>query len=123
MSTRTTGLQFEAIARQHLEQAGLVFVAANVNYPFGELDLVMRDGQIRVFVEVRYRKHSGFGGGVQSVTASKRRRIAHAASAWLAANPADARHPCRFDVVALSGAHPDTTIEWLRAAFTLDDLS
>ncbi|HET9049843.1 MAG TPA: YraN family protein [Chiayiivirga sp.] len=122
MSTRDIGNHFEAIARRHLEHAGLRLIAANVSYPFGELDLVMREGEVRVFVEVRYRKSADFGGGVQSVTASKRRRIARAASAWLAANPVEARHPCRFDVVALSDAHSETKIEWIRAAFTLDDL-
>ncbi len=122
MTTRETGQTFEHTARAELERAGLETLAANVNYRFGELDLVMREGEVIVFVEVRYRRSAGFGGAPLSVTAGKRRRIAQAASAWLAARPADARRPCRFDVVAISGSTDAPRIEWIRNAFTLDDL-
>lgn len=122
MTTRDTGQTFEAAARAHLERAGLRTLAANVGYRFGELDLVMRDGESIAFVEVRYRRCARFGGAPLSVTASKRRRIAQAAAAWLAAHPIEARRPCRFDVVAIAGTPDAPLIEWIRAAFTLDDL-
>src|SRR5690554_5706533 len=121
MATRDIGQAGEAAAREHLERAGLVTLAANVNYRFGELDLVMRDGNSLVFVEVRLRRNTRFGGGLASVTAGKRRRIALAASAFLAANPQFSQWPCRFDVVALTNAGPSPHIEWIKAAFTLDD--
>lgn len=122
MTTRTTGQHFEAHARAHLERAGLKFIAANVNYRFGELDLVMGDGDTVVFVEVRYRHDARFGGGMASVTATKQRRIVRAAQAWLAANPRLAHHPCRFDVVAIEGEPKAPRLDWIRNAFTLDDL-
>ncbi len=122
MVSRDTGRIFEALARAHLEQAGLRLLAANVNYRFGELDLVMHDGETVVFVEVRYRRNAGFGGSSASVTPAKQRRVAHAASAWLAANPREARRPCRFDVVAISGSESAPDIDWIRNAFSLDDL-
>lgn len=122
MSTRETGQAFETAARQHLERAGLRLLAANVGYRFGELDLVMRDGEAIAFIEVRYRRSSGFGGAPLSVTPAKRRRIALAASAWLAAHPELARCPCRFDVVAIGGSAQAPCIDWIRAAFSLDDL-
>jgi len=122
VTTRDTGQAFEAAARAHLERAGLRALAANVGYRFGELDLVMRDGESIAFVEVRYRRCARYGGAPLSVTASKRRRIAQAAAAWLAAHPHEARRPCRFDVVAIAGTPDAPQIEWIRAAFTLDDL-
>ena len=122
MTTRDTGQAFEAAARTHLERAGLVIVAANAGYRVGELDLVMREGQTLVFVEVRYRRDARFGGGSVSVTPAKRRRIALAASAWLASHPRDAQRPCRFDVIAIAGSTGAPQIEWIRNAFTLDDL-
>lgn len=123
MATRDTGRSFEALARAHLEQAGLRVVAANVNYRFGELDLVMDTDDAIVFVEVRFRRDTRFGGGTASVTPAKQRRIAQAASAWLTANPRQARRPCRFDVVAISGSESAPNIEWIQNAFTLDDLA
>lgn len=122
MTTRDTGRHFEAVARARLEQAGLAWIAANVNYRFGELDLVMRESEVLVFVEVRYRRQTSFGGSALSVTPSKQRRIALAASAWLAAHPDQARSACRFDVVALAGNPEAPEIDWIRNAFSLDDL-
>lgn len=122
MTTRDTGQAFEATARAHLERAGLVALATNAGYRVGELDLVMRDGEALVFVEVRYRRDARFGGGSASVTPTKRRRIALAASTWLAAHPREAHRPCRFDVVAIAGNADAPDIDWIRNAFTLDDL-
>ena len=120
--TRSTGAAVEAAARAHLEHAGLRFLAANVNYRFGELDLVMREGNTIVFVEVRYRSERGFGDGLASITAAKRRRIALAAQAWLAADPKLAHLPCRFDALGASGNPQAPDFTWLKNAFTLDDI-
>jgi putative endonuclease len=122
VTTRDTGQAFEQAARAHLQRAGLATLATNATYRFGELDLVMREGDTIAFIEVRYRRDARFGGAPLSVTPAKRRRIAQAASAWLAAHPAEARRPCRFDVVAIAGTPQEPQIEWIRGAFTLDDL-
>ena len=115
---RARGDAAEDAARHLLEGEGLRTLARNVNYRFGEIDLVMRDGGFIVFVEVRYRQDDRFGGGLASVDRCKCRRIALAARAWLARQPALADAPCRFDIVAASPAG----LDWHRAAFTLDDL-
>lgn len=115
---RATGDAAEAAARRLLEGEGLRLIARNVNYRFGELDLVMRDGDTIAFVEVRYRADDRFGGGLESVDRRKCRRIALAARAWLQRHPELANSPCRFDIVAASPAG----LEWHRGAFTLDDL-
>lgn len=114
------GAAWERAAQRELERAGLRLRAANVRYRFGELDLVMDHGEVLVFVEVRYRRGRAFGGGVASVDARKRARLARAASAYLAASPALARRPCRFDVVAIGGDAANPRFEWIRDAFTLD---
>jgi len=120
--TRAQGAAAEQAARAFLERAGLRFVAANVNYRFGELDLVMRDAATVVFVEVRYRRERGFGDGHASITAAKRRRLALAAQAFLGAHPNLANQPCRFDTIAAEGTAPSFVFDWRRNAFTLDDL-
>ena len=113
-----SGAAAEDAALAHLRAAGLQLLARNVRYPFGEIDLVMREGTTLAFVEVRYRRSSRFGGAAASVTRAKRRKLARAAQAWLGAHRAHASSPCRFDVVAVAPGACD----WLRAAFTLDDL-
>ena len=68
---------------------------------------------------MRYRRGNAFGGAAVSVNRDKRRKLARAAQAWLGNHRAHAAAPCRFDVVAVA---PGGACEWLRAAFTLDDL-
>ena len=114
-----SGAAAEDAALAHLRAAGLQLLARNVRYPFGEIDLVMREGGTLAFVEVRRRRNADFGGAFVSVTPAKRRKLARAAQAWLGSHRAQAHAPCRFDVVAVSA---DDQCEWLRAAFTLDDL-
>jgi putative endonuclease len=118
---RQLGAAAEAAACALLEREGQRTLARNVNYRFGELDLVMRDGDTVVFVEVRYRRNDRFGGGAGSVDFRKRRRVVLAARAWLAAQRALADVPCRFDVVTVQGADDALECDWIRDAFRLDD--
>jgi len=121
----TRGHDCEAAAAAHLTQAGLQPVAANVSARWGELDLVMldrdTDGEVLVFVEVRYRQHAGFGGGAASVDARKQHKLARAAGLFLAAHPHYHDLPCRFDVIAASGDSTAPRLEWIRNAFRVDD--
>ncbi|WP_225876322.1 YraN family protein [Lysobacter solisilvae (ex Woo and Kim 2020)] len=125
MQRRALGAAVEAAARAHLTRAGLQEIAANANYRFGELDLVMLEGvgpaATLVFVEVRYRRNDRFGGGAASVDAGKRRRIVHAAQGFLAAHPRLAQLACRFDVIAADGDPAAPRLHWLRDAFRADD--
>lgn len=120
-STRERGASVEAAARAHLVAAGLVPVASNATYRVGELDLVMRDGELLVFVEVRHRSGDGFGGGAASITRAKRAKLVRAAGAFLAAHPRLAALPCRFDVVEAAGDPASPRLHWLRDAFRADD--
>jgi len=118
---RARGAAVEAAARAYLGRAGLRDVAANANYRFGELDLVMLDGATLVFVEVRYRRDARFGGGAASVDVYKRRKLVHAASAFLAHHPKHANSPCRFDVVEADGDPASPRLNWVKDAFRADD--
>ncbi len=117
------GAQWERAAQRELERAGLRLRAANVRYACGELDLVMDEDEVLVFVEVRYRRGAAFGGGAASVDARKRIRLARAAGSFLAAHPALARRACRFDVVAVTGDAAAPRFDWIRNAFTLDEVA
>ena len=104
----------EQQARRHLEAAGLRFVAANVRFKLGEVDLVMADGPVAVFVEVRSRRSPAFGGAAASVDARKQMRIRRAAQCWLQHRCGERPWPpCRFDVVAIEAGR----LHWLKDAF------
>lgn len=102
-------------AARFLERHGLEVLARNYRTKLGEIDLVARDGDTLVFVEVRLRTPGGYGGGAESITPAKRRRIIQAARHYLARLRREP--PCRFDVVTLDGGEP----AWLRAAFMVGD--
>ena len=122
---RARGSAVEAAARAYLQRQGLRPVAANANYRGGELDLVMLDpgargGATLVFVEVRYRSGTGFGGGAASIDVHKRRRLVRAARLFLASHRQWRDAPCRFDVVEASGDPDAPVLTWLRDAFRAD---
>jgi putative endonuclease len=66
--TKQTGDAWENQARRWLESRGLHFIAANARERGGEIDLIMRDGAVTVFVEVRYRRSASYGDAASSVT-------------------------------------------------------
>lgn len=110
------GSQAESLARRYLEQRGLRFVAANYRTRRGEIDLVMTDGTILVFVEVRFRRNGRFGSAVESVDRHKRQRVIAAASGFIQSHGKYRDRQCRFDVVGVT----DGQIEWIDNAFTAD---
>jgi putative endonuclease len=92
---------------------GLALVDRNFRCRVGEIDLIMRDGQALVFVEVRYRSDRRHGTAAETISVPKQRRFAAAARRYLQQHPAAARAPCRFDVVAITGEQ----VDWLKGAF------
>ena len=117
MSTRQAkGEVAEQLAADYLRREGLSVIERNFRVRGGEIDLVCRDGKTTVFVEVRLRSRSDFGGAAASITGAKQARLILAARHWLL------RHgetPCRFDCMLLDGLEAHN-IEWLRNAFSAD---
>ncbi|MCC6202890.1 MAG: YraN family protein [Gammaproteobacteria bacterium] len=115
-----TGTRAEQIAEAYLRQHGLNSIARNYRCACGEIDLVMRDGEVLVFVEIRYRTSARFGSALESIDRRKRHRIVLAARHYLSRrNRPEPR--CRFDVLALSGAPPgNLRYDWIRDAFLAD---
>lgn len=121
---RARGAVVEAAAHRHLLAAGLRNLAVNASFRGGELDLVMvdADNACVVFIEVRYRSGSAFGGGAVSIDARKRRKLIHAAQQFLGAHRQFANANCRFDVVFADGDPAAPNLTWLRDAFRADDV-
>ena len=112
------GTAAEDLACRHLETHGLRLVGRNFRCRSGELDLIMRDGEQLVFVEVRSRRHSRYGTPAESVTRVKQQRLIRAAAFYLQRQRLDL--PCRFDVVAILTADDAPQVEWIRGAFQLN---
>lgn len=107
------GNDAENKALAFLQDRGLKLLARNWKTRFGEIDLVMAEGGIVVFVEVRKRSRQDFGGARQSVGWQKRRRLIATARAYLAQRRES--RPCRFDCVFIEGR--EEKISWVRNAF------
>ncbi len=105
--TQREGQAWELQARQFLERQGMRLVEENFRCKSGEIDLIMRDGQFYVFVEVRARASRTRGGAAASITPAKIRRLVHAAQFYLMRF--DAMPACRFDVIAFDGGQ----LDWL----------
>ncbi|ROR29671.1 YraN family protein [Inmirania thermothiophila] len=111
------GRMGEEAALAHLRGHGLRLIARNHRCRAGEIDLVMAEGEVVVFVEVRLRRRSDYGSALESVDARKQRRIAEAARHFLAGHPELARRPARFDVVAVEPSAGGLACRWIRDAF------
>ncbi len=110
-AAQAAGSAAEEAAANFLARHGLEIVARNYRTRLGEIDLVARDGEVLVFVEVRMRSSAHFGGGAESVSPHKQARLVAAARQYLSRLRREP--PCRFDVITLDSGSP----EWLRAAF------
>jgi len=115
MSAGSRGQAAETLACRHLRAAGLVLVERNYRCRRGEIDLVMREADTLVFVEVRYRRQTSHGSAVESVDWRKQSKLSACALHYLQNRTQFTRLNCRFDVLAVNGN--DGTIDWIRNAF------
>ena len=110
------GAEGEALAARHLERRGYRILERNFRCRAGEIDIVARDGDTLVFVEVRTRSSDRHGSALETVGAAKQAQIVKVARVYL-----QARRPtfddCRFDVVGITCGR----VELVTDAFRLDD--
>ena len=101
------GILGENIACAELHRRGYAILSRRYRTKYGEIDIVARDGDVTVFVEVKARDGQDFGGGAEAVTRWKQRRLTNMAMDYLARHRLFDR-PCRFDVVTVdvSGGAP-----------------
>ena len=125
MATTAIGRTAEDRARSHLEALGLRLLYKNYRRAGGEVDLIMVDHsplhaheRVLVFVEVKFRTHSGYGGAAAAVTPQKQARLAAAAHAYVSAHPYVRDWVWRFDVVTIVGRSVDAgELTWIKRAF------
>lgn len=121
---KLTGSEAEQLARRHLKSQGLEILTSNYRCRRGEIDIICRDINSLVFVEVRCRSRTDFGSAAESVTYRKQQRLIYAAEHYLQKYPTMAQMSCRFDVICIevdtSLPHkiPAYRVEWLTNAFS-----
>ena len=116
MQRQALGKTGEDLAVEELERRGYAILARRYRTRHGEIDIVARDGETTVFVEVKVRAGAECGTAAEAVTPSKQRRLASMAVDFLARNRL-MDQPCRFDVVAIDGVGPSQTITVYPSAF------
>ena len=110
------GIDGENLACSELQKRGYRIVARRYRSRGGEIDIIARDGETIVFVEVKTREDLAFGGGADAVTGFKRRRIVQVAEDYLARHHCGDRR-CRFDVVSIDLTSGVPTFELFQNAF------
>ena len=117
-ATTSLGMLGENKAAEYLLNNGYTILERNWHFGHLELDIVSKINKQIVFVEVKTRKHLGFGGALMAVTVNKQKNIVIAAQAWLQ------EHylwdcPCRFDVICLTGKQNTLLLEHYPNAFDI----
>lgn len=119
-SSQRLGDHYETLALEFLRQSGCSLIGQQLRCPLGEIDLVVRDGQTLVFVEVRYRRSNRFGGATASITRAKQARILKTIDWWLprlVREAFDGKMPlCRIDLATFE----QNNLSWHRDALRLN---
>ncbi|HJZ72110.1 MAG TPA: YraN family protein [Vicinamibacterales bacterium] len=110
------GKHGEDLACRELERRGYAIVARRYRRRGGEIDIIARDGETVVFVEVKARDDLAYGAGADAITALKRRRLSQVARDYLARHHR-ADCPCRFDVVSIHFDAGRAVVELFQNAF------
>ncbi len=117
LNKNNAGLEAEKLAATFLVNHGLKLVTQNYHCRFGEIDLIMTDAKTLVFIEVKLRSNSQFGGAAASITPQKQQKMILTAQHYLQQHVKNqSQTACRFDAILMSKAEL-SGIEWVRNAF------
>ncbi len=116
LNINNAGVAAEQLAATFLADHGLKLVVQNYHCRFGEIDLVMIETKTLVFVEVKLRSSSQFGGAAASITPQKQQKMILTAQHYLQQTHYKTEPACRFDAILMSKADLKH-IEWIRNAF------
>jgi putative endonuclease len=113
LNKKSIGDNAENIASQYLVNQGLKLLQKNFFSRFGEIDIIMQDGDCLVFIEVKKRQN-GIDSAIESITHAKQKRLIKAAQYYLLKLGNDVN--CRFDAIAIDG---NDQIGWLKNIIAL----
>jgi putative endonuclease len=108
------GQEAEDLAFYYLKQQGLKLLVRNYLCRYGEIDLIMQEQQKIIFIEVRHRNQTTYGGSLESITFNKQRKLLNCARYYLQKMRTQ---PCRFDLIAINGDLILSNIQWVKNIF------
>lgn len=114
------GKMAEQIACNYLQKQGLILLEKNYRCFLGEVDLIMKDNQHIVFIEVRSRKRTEYGSALESVTKPKQMRIIRTATHFLQTKKWLFKINSRFDIVQVHLTCNTKPLEWIKNAFWVE---
>jgi len=119
---RIIGNTYEKIAAQYLKQQGLALLTRNYTCRLGEIDLIMTQNDLLIFIEVRARNTQGFGSAIETVHLQKQRKIIRATKHFLQHHPKIFYNAIRFDVVGIqhNTQNEPPTLQWVKNAFFME---
>lgn len=109
MQSNTFGTRGEIIALNYLINKGYTILERNYKNKIGEIDLIAKQGNIIVFVEVKTRLTRGFGDPLEAINYKKQEKIRKVATFYLIKNR-KTNEPCRFDAIAILGESDDDVV-------------
>ncbi len=115
---KSIGNRAEKDALEFLTQKGLRLVEKNYACVCGEIDLIMKDTEQIVFVEVRFRTRSAYGSAADSITPQKIKKLVRTATIYLQREKCLHKVHSRFDVIAIDFTKTEKNITWYKNAFT-----
>ncbi|BDF96416.1 MULTISPECIES: YraN family protein [Pseudoalteromonas] len=114
-NSREKGQYYEQEAQKYLVAQGLIPIECNYNCPYGELDVIMRDGNTLVFVEVKFRSSHVKGGALHALGKQKQARLKRSIYHYLAAKKLSDQ-AIRIDFVAITG-EASQQLNWIKNVF------
>ena len=103
VNKRKIGTEYESLACERLENEGMKIIARNYRVRIGEIDIIAKDGDELVFIEVKYRKNRSYGGAEYAISQAKQKVIRRVAEWYMKQNGISHNSFCRFDAVIIDG--------------------
>ncbi|MBO4347613.1 MAG: YraN family protein [Lachnospiraceae bacterium] len=113
MNKRTTGSEYENLSCEYLNKHGLKILERNFRCRIGEIDIIAKDGDYYVFIEVKYRLSDEKGLACEAVDRRKQRKICKVSDYYRLIKELGEFTPVRFDVITITGRE----INWYKNAF------
>jgi putative endonuclease len=101
MNKRKIGAEYEQLACERLESEGMQILETNYRVRIGEIDIIARDKDVLVFVEVKYRKDTSCGGASYAISYTKQQKIRRVAEWYMNEKHISPNAYCRFDAVLI----------------------
>lgn len=107
----------ENLAKEFLEQNNLIFITKNFKTRLGEIDLIFKENNVLVFVEVKLRKTNSLVSPLEAIDYKKQNRLQKAALQYLQQNYNNDFPECRFDAILITNDKDNYNITWLKGIF------